>query len=371
MKSQQQIDFKLANKIISKNIDVVLNHFDIELNYTDVYLSGPCPIHGGDNKTAFNIFTSGNTHVGNWICYTHHCEKSFINNTIGFIRGLISHSKYNWSKSGDKIASFAETLYLIKSLYDFSIDDTLSTNKTKNILESSAFTKTTKEKQDKWSKTSVRSSLSIPSKYYVSRGYTEECLNNYDIGESNSSIGIFKDRVVVPVYDTDGKFIVGFTGRTKYKKCEACKHYHEQEASCNGYVHMSKWCHNKGFSKKDYLYNYNFAIESIKKTGVAILVEGPGDVWRITESGIKNSLAVFGSSLTDAQQILLESSGALHLILLFDSDEAGLKAGNSIESSLGRMFKIIKPKLPNGFKDIGEMSVDDVKSFLLPIMEKL
>ena len=107
MKSQQQIDFKLANKIISKNIDVVLNHFDIELNYTDAYLSGPCPIHGGDNKTAFNIFTSGNTHVGNWICYTHHCEKSFINNTIGFIRGLISHSKYNWSKSGDKIASFA------------------------------------------------------------------------------------------------------------------------------------------------------------------------------------------------------------------------------------------------------------------------
>jgi hypothetical protein len=210
-------DLKNISDSLCDKIDDLFEYFEIDARKTSKMFICNCPIHGGDNKTAFNIFTSGNTHVGNWICYTHHCEKSFINNTIGFIRGLISHSKYNWSKSGDKIASFAETLYLIKSLYDFSIDDTLSTNKPKNILESSAFTKTTKEKQDKWSKTSVRSSLSIPSKYYLSRGYTEECLNNYDIGESNSSIGIFKDRVVVPVYDTDGKFIVGFTGRTKYK----------------------------------------------------------------------------------------------------------------------------------------------------------
>lgn len=371
MKSQEQIDFKIANKIISKNIDVVLNHFDVELNYTDTYLCGPCPIHGGDNKTAFNIFTSGNTHVGNWICYTHHCEKSFINNSIGFIRGLISHSKYNWSKSGDKIASFAETLALIKKLYDFSVENTSFPNKNKNILESSVFTKAVKEKQNKWSKNSVRANLTIPSSYYVSRGYTEECLNTYDVGDSNSSIGIFKDRVIVPVYDTDGKFIVGFTGRTKYEKCNLCNHYHKENSGCDGYSHSSKWCHNKGFSKKDYLYNYNFAIEHIKKTGIAILVEGPGDVWRISESGIKNSLAVFGSSLTDSQQILLESSGALYLILLFDSDDAGLKAGNNIESSLGRMFKIIKPKLPKNFKDIGEMSIDDVKNFLNPIMEKL
>ena len=371
MKSQEQIDFKLANKIISENIDVVLNHFSIELNFFENYLAGTCPVHGGDNKTAFNFFTSGNTHVGNWICYTHHCEKSFINNSIGFVRGLISHNKYNWSKYGDKVASFSETLFLIKRLYDLSINKSSSKDKSKNILESSIFTKTSKEKQNKWSKKFVRSNLKIPSKYYMSRGYTEDCLNKYDVGESSATNGIFKDRVIVPVYDAEGKFIVGFTGRTTYKKCEICNQYHHSETGCHVYKHNSKWCHNKGFSKKDYLYNYNFAISAIKKTGIAILVEGPGDVWKIHEAGIENSLAVFGSSLTDAQQILLESSGALHLILLFDSDDAGLKAGNNIQSSLSRMFKITKPTLPKGFKDVGEMSIDQVKDFLIPIMEKL
>jgi len=82
-------------------------------------------------------------------------------------------------------------------------------------------------------------------------------------------------------------------------------------------------------------------------------------------------LAVFGSSLTDSQQILLEGSGALYLILLFDSDEAGAKASNDVESSLSRMFKIIKPKLPTSKKDIGEMTTQEIKNFVLPILENI
>jgi hypothetical protein len=133
MKSQQKIDLNAANKIISENIDVVLSHFGISLNQTDAYLVGSCPIHGGDNTTAFNIFTSGHTFTGNWICYTHHCEKSFVNNSIGFIRGLISHHQYNWSKSGDKTASFAETLKLITRLYDLTVDSKIKSKVKKNI----------------------------------------------------------------------------------------------------------------------------------------------------------------------------------------------------------------------------------------------
>ena len=135
MKSQQKIDLNTANKIISENIDVILSHFGITLNQTDAYLVGSCPIHGGDNTTAFNIFTSGHTFVGNWICYTHHCEKSFVNNAIGFIRGLISHHQYNWSKNGDKTASFSETLKLITKLYDLSVDSKLKSKVKKTILE--------------------------------------------------------------------------------------------------------------------------------------------------------------------------------------------------------------------------------------------
>jgi len=371
MKSQERIDLKSANTFIAENIDIVLSYFGINLNYTDSYLVGSCPIHGGDNTTAFNIFTSGHSHIGNWICYTHHCEKSFVNNSIGFIRGLLSHQKYNWSKNGDKTATFSETLKLINTLYDLSIDKNKKTSFKKNILESSVFSNTTKEKQNQWSKYSVRKKLSIPSKYYISRGYSEDCLNKYDVGDSNTENGIFKDRAIVPVYDIEGKYVIGFTGRTKFDKCNNCNHFHAKDSLCDSYHHISKWCHNKGFCKKEHLYNYHNALKYIRETGMAILVEGPGDVWRLEESGIHNSLAVFGSSLTDSQQILLEASGALTLILLFDSDEAGTKASDNVQSSLSRMFKILKPSIPNGYKDIGEMNIESINHFLKPILEKI
>ena len=129
----------------------------------------------------------------------------------------------------------------------------------------------------------------------------------------------------------------------------------------------------KNYQFVDFIHEscYNYAKDYIKESGVAILVEGPGDVWRLEEAGIHNSLAVFGSSLTDSQQIILESSGALCLVLLFDTDSAGTKAKEKVQSSLSRMFNILNPDFPEGYKDIGEMKTEEVKEFLVPILEKL
>ncbi len=85
-----------------------------------------------------------------------------------------------------------------------------------------------------------------------------------------------------------------------------------------------KWRHNKDFEAEEYLYNLWFAKEQIKKNHSIILTESPGNVWRLVEAGVMNSVATFGAHLTDAQLALLQSTETLVLNLLYDNDEAGI-----------------------------------------------
>ena len=95
-----------------------------------------------------------------------------------------------------------------------------------------------------------------------------------------------------------------------------------------------------------------------------ILVEGQGDVWRLWESGIKNVVGIFGCTLTDAQARILETSGAMNIILLTDSDEAGQKGRKSIRKKCERAFNIIEVELPT--KDVGELSVKEIEEIIKP-----
>ena len=214
----------------------------------------------------------------------------------------------------------------------------------------------------------VREKLVIPSEYFVSRGYDPVILDKYDVGDSISENRIFKNRAVVPIYDSENKHIVGFTGRIKLEKCNSCNNFHTQK-ECDPEKNLSKWIHSKGFSKKNYLYNYGNAKESIMKKGFVILVEGPADVWKFLKNGIENVVAIFGSSLSDSQQIILESSGATSLVLLFDSDKAGSKASDQLSLSLSRTFKIIRVSLPDGIKDPGDLSDDQINNIFNPCLE--
>ena len=55
--------------------------------------------------------------------------------------------------------------------------------------------------------------------------------------------------------------------------------------------------------------------EKIRETRTALLVEGQGDVWRMHEAGLINTVGMFGSSLSDAQARILETSGALNIVV--------------------------------------------------------
>ena len=171
-------------------------------------------------------------------------------------------------------------------------------------------------------------------------------------------------RAVVPIYDNNHEFIVGCTGRSIFDKCPKCNNYHDPKEKCR---HFPKWMHSKGFQKEKWLYNYWVAKDEIAKTGVAILVESPGNVWRLAEAGIHNVVAIFGTAFNNDQKNLLDESGALSLVCLMDNDDAGQKAAKKIEEQCGRLYRLYFPSFDAA--DIAELNVDTVTSDIKPFIE--
>lgn len=370
--SYDQHQLKHLSDVLCDDIENLFSHLGItSYKMLDKMTIMSCPIHGGDNDSAFNLYHQGDSYRGNWKCRTHQCEETFKSSIIGFIRGCLSHEK-GWSKPGDPIVSFAEALAFA---IDFSKSDLSNMQVSKKAKEKSNFINTIKNIQPNSRlanistvpRTAVVKALSIPSLYFLNRGFSKEILCRYDVGDCLATDKEMHNRAVVPVYDDSGQHMVGCTGRTVFNKCDQCGGYHDCESACpkeNEVWKYSKWRHNKNFKTQEYLYNYWFAKEHIASSRTAILVESPGNVWRLEEAGIHNSVAIFGASLSHKQKMLLDISGAMNIITIMDNDQAGIAAAKNIEEKCCRIYNIKHIKLIAN--DIAEMPIKDIQEFILP-----
>ena len=107
-----------------------------------------------------------------------------------------------------------------------------------------------------------------------------------------------------------------------------------------------------------------YAKEHIYKSKCAVLVESPGNVWRLEEAGVKIALGLFGASLSDGQLYALNSCGAMNIVLCMDKDEAGEKGSQTISSKLMKSYNVIV--LDINASDIGEMPVSLIKRDVVP-----
>ena len=153
--------------------------------------------------------------------------------------------------------------------------------------------------------------------------------------------------------------------------CGDCKKWHAPKGGCpkTGYEikEAEKWL-NGSFQSTNYLYNYWFALPHIQKCGVAILVEGAGDVWRLEENDIHIGLGLFGTELTGPQRVLLDRSGALSVIVLLDPDKAGQEGAKKLKSQLGRQYRIYFPNIRD---DVGGLNADEITEDIQPIIDKV
>ena len=186
--------------------------------------------------------------------------------------------------------------------------------------------------------------------YLLKRGLNEEMQKVFDIGLSTTSdklypflkqkgmdekfildLGLitqeegsikdtFKDRILFPIHDAKGH-VVGFTGRV-YKGDYKPKYLNSKE--------------NHIFKKGNILFNYHRARDAIRTKKEVVIVEGNMDAIRMYVSGIKNTIALMGISLTKEQIDLIRNLHAT-VILMLDNDEAGRTAtltnGEALESA--------------------------------------
>jgi 5S rRNA maturation endonuclease (ribonuclease M5) len=376
-RSYDQAKLKYISDILCDNIEDLLIALGIESSKNmGKLITMSCPIHGGDNESALNIYHQGDHYRGNWKCRTHQCEEVFKASIIGFIRGCLSHSLHGWAKSGDIVCSFQEALEFATS---FIKQDWDSIKISKRHKEKIAFVNTIKyvagtnvnNTGPKISRDTIRKNLSIPSEYFIGRGFNEITLKNYDVGECLIQGKEMYERAVVPIYDENFQYMVGCTGRSVHEKCSNCKGYHKPTDSCPTPEEVwkySKWRHNAGFKTQDYLYNYWIAKHRIKETTSVIIVESPGNVWRLAECGITNAVAIFGSSMSDRQKMLLDISGAMTIVTIMDNDDAGKKAAEQIKNKCDKIYNIVNITITHD--DIASMSIEEIKNLIIPSIKE-
>lgn len=332
---------------IADNIERILEHFEIKMVDNSGSYYGCCPIHGGDSKTACNIYL--NSHTGRrpmWICCTKRCEDTFFKSMIGFVRGVLSHKKFQWEKRGDKEVGLWEAINYIKKHFGIDIRDENSVANEDNtdfVKSAELFAKVQPVVEQKTTREKVRSALVIPSQYFVSKNIDPKVLNFFDVGDCN--FGEMVDRAVVPIYDETDSKVIGFCGRS----------YNDKDPI--------KWKNSKGFPRGRCLYNQYNAFKEGRKRGKLYLVEGPKDVWKMHEAGYPNTVAIFGVKLTDGQQILLEKSGIMNIMVFLDPDEAGDGGYKSIYKDLQRSFNVFEVKNTTGL-DPGDMTVAQIQGVL-------
>ena len=306
----------------------IVSYLNINLVPYGTLLMGKCPIHKGDNDTAFHIQTSG-PYKGKIHCYTGGCNKDGTD-----LLSLVMRVGKMTFPQAIKVCSDIVGGNLSASL-DSPFSFICDPEKIDDGLPAQYSVGTA-------SRIAVRKQLIIPSRYFIyQRRFDQSILDAYDVGDCWIKGSSMRGRVVFPVYDRN-MLCVGAVGRKIDDKWVT-----------------KKWRNSKGFKSSQNLYglwNYN-------RTGRAIVVEGQGDLLKLRQAGYADSLGMFKKSLSINQFKILKDLGVTEILAITDRDKAGDEGYESILRDGSGHFKISR-FIPQS-KDIGDMEVEKVRSLCL------
>ncbi len=148
--------------------------------------------------------------------------------------------------------------------------------------------------------------------YALKNGYSVQALvkSGLTIEKDHEYYDRFRGRVIFPIHNLSGK-VIGFGGRILKHDPSKPKYVNSPESEI--------------YNKSRILYGIYQARNSIVSLNECLLVEGYTDVISLHQAGITNVVASSGTSLT-ADQVKLLRRFTKNIVILFDGDEAGLRA---------------------------------------------
>jgi DNA primase len=120
----------------------------------------------------------------------------------------------------------------------------------------------------------------------------------------------FRDRLIFPIAELGGR-VVAFGGRLLRPAENAPKYLNSPETAV--------------FHKGEMLYGLNWSRGAIRREGAALVVEGYMDYVSLAARGLEHVVAGLGTAMT-AEQANLVARYSGKAVLLYDSDQAGLRA---------------------------------------------
>jgi len=165
----------------------------------------------------------------------------------------------------------------------------------------------------------------VPEKFLEQAGLIVRNKSNGSFGDK------FVNRLMFPITDVTGR-VIGFGGRTLDE---------------NGAKYINSPT-TPLFDKSNAIYGLQQARHHIVSTTVAVVVEGYTDCIMAHQFGCTNVVATLGTSFTSGHARLLRRY-AKKIVLVFDSDTAGIEATNrALEICLAQRIDIKIASVPEG-----------------------
>lgn len=158
-------------------------------------------------------------------------------------------------------------------------------------------------------------------------GFSEETLRVHDVGFDDAHM-----RITFPIRDLSGQ-LVGISGKAVGDDYPKYKVYRTEYKDFGLVEHETK--------KERYLWNaHQVYPEVFFKPGASIiLVEGFKACMWVIQAGMRNTVALMGSYMSDRQKWILEHLGATVYIML-DNDPAGRKGTEFIGKELAKTLDV-------------------------------
>ncbi len=164
-------------------------------------------------------------------------------------------------------------------------------------------------------------------RYFEGRRITKDSISKFMLGYSEN-----QDMITVPMNDPSGGIFVGFVARS---------------------VEGKDFKNTPGLPKSKILFNLHRA----KLHDTVYIVESSFDAIRLDQCGLP-AIATLGSNVS-RNQIELLTKHFNTAIIVPDNDDAGLSMSQKITEKMGS--RAISIGLPSRFKDIGDMTDQDIK----------